>query len=150
MKISNYTLKYLFNMQPNTSFTITHHRTSVRRSFWKISDFYLFELEKWLTEHGDSDPDILVEENKGEIIIKYNNENIPDTNIRITIFCDTICETTCFSENSVIVDELKREVFQKFLKNAMEKIIAEFQSEEDELEEDFQEECMIEYARDRI
>ena len=134
----------------NNSFTIQHHRTCVTRSFWEIVSFYNYELTQWLIKNGDNDPDIIINKNKNTTIITYNNEIFLDTNIVITVLSDPNDETTCISEKSIISDELKREDFQQFLKTAMEKIIAFFESEEDKLEEEFQEECRTEYARDHI
>ena len=134
----------------NNSFTITHYRTSVTRSFWEIVSFYNYELTQWLIKHGDIDPNISVEENEEESIITYNNDNILDTNIVITILSNKNDETTCISENSIIADELKRDDFQQFLKKATERLITDFQEEENELEEEFQAECAIEYAREHI
>ena len=105
----------------NNSFTITHYRTSVTRSFWEIVSFYNYELTQWLIKHGDIDPNISVEENEEESIITYNNDNILDTNIVITILSNKNDETTCISENSIIADELKRDDFQQFLKKATER-----------------------------
>jgi hypothetical protein len=79
------------------------------------------------------------------INIKYKND---DTEIVIAITASNIENTISFTETSIITNDILNEKYQKLLTEIKTQIVLDYQNDEDKLEEEFQQECAIEYVMD--
>jgi len=141
-----------------SSFTLSYYRMNASRSFWDL--VYLFEgrTEKWLNSHGYDTSLISQEEVEtpdGEHVnIIYKTENNKTENNKIDIFITIISNQAdnCiyFSESSTVDNEEDNRSLHFMFRETSDKVISDHKQQEHNLEEEFQEECRIEYARDHI
>jgi len=131
-------------MLSNNSFTIEHYRVLASNSFWRIVFLYQGRLQNLLMENIVELED--VDYDDGQCInIKYKND---DTEIVIAITASNIENTISFTETSIITNDILNEKYQKLLTEIKTQIVLDYQNDEDKLEEEFQQECAIEYVMD--
>lgn len=136
-----------------TSFTIPHYRITISSSYWDIVYRYQGEIEKVLGNSGYNRKENQVEVedvdcDDGKCVNIIYNKN--DINIKVTILACNAENYISVTDHTVISDESLNLAFQQMLQDTAKELIEYHKIEEDKLEEEFQDECAIEYARDHM
>lgn len=137
-------------MFQNDSFKIPHYRVKLTNSFWRIVFYYQTELEKWLKANNyDSDKIIIEtvdEDDEERIDIMYQN----DISFTVSIRKVTKENYIEISQTATSEDNENVKNFDKMIEQTKAKLLNMHDKDENDIEEEFQLECAIEYAMDNI